>query len=62
MMKAEDIVRRLADPYHAPGFRGECWWCGAVPCTDDNRPEVHEPDCLYRLACEWVAEHGGEES
>ncbi len=60
---AEEIVRGLAAAHYIRGESPDgCPFCGiAMSDEDGNRPrsdiEQHDPDCLYRMAREWVAEH-----
>jgi len=68
-MTAEEIVRRLASPCPPDGIEGYDDPCCAL-CRKDYHemsyewhgdgygphfPAAHPPDCLWRLAVEWVS-------
>jgi len=58
-MDAEQIVRTLAaGDFPWDGKEGDCALCYGPEFTQDSLDlSTHKPDCLWRLAREWVAAH-----
>ncbi|HEY5986956.1 MAG TPA: hypothetical protein VIV12_11355 [Streptosporangiaceae bacterium] len=64
---AEQIVRKLAEREPPQGGCDFCaatgedlYWWRRYDATYIPDPNGHEPDCLWRLAREWVAAHPAE--